>query len=39
MRLPVARLAIVTILEYDPVIGVPETALPSELALAEDWNG
>jgi hypothetical protein len=25
-------------LEYEPVISIPETALLSEQALAEDWN-
>jgi len=32
------RRVLVTILEYKPVISVPETALLSEPALAEDWN-
>ncbi len=38
VRLPVARRALVTILEERPAIIVPETALLSEAALAEDWN-
>ena len=37
-QLPAARRALVTILEYEPVVTVPETALLSEAALAEDWN-
>ena len=36
--LPVPRRALVTILENEPAISVPETALLSEPALAEDWN-
>ncbi len=38
IRLPAARRALVTILEYEPALAVPETALLSEPALAEDWN-
>jgi hypothetical protein len=38
IRLPVARRAIVTILEEEWISRVPETALLSEAALAEDWN-
>ena len=38
LRLTAVRRAIVTILEEEPVISVPETALLSEPALAEDWN-
>jgi hypothetical protein len=38
VRLPVARRALVTILEEKPVINIPETALLSEPALAEDWE-
>ena len=37
VHLPAVRRAIVTILD-EPVISVPETALLSEPALAEDWN-
>ena len=37
IRLTAARRALVTILEELPV-GVSETALLSEPALAEDWN-
>ena len=37
-RLPAGRRALVTILEYEPLINIPETALLSEPALAEDWN-
>jgi hypothetical protein len=37
--LPAARRALVTILSEDePLVSVPETALLSEPALAEDWN-
>ena len=32
------RHALVTILEDEPVNNIPETALLSEPALAEDWN-
>jgi hypothetical protein len=38
VRLPEARRALVTILEEGPAEDVPETALLSEQALAEDWN-
>jgi hypothetical protein len=38
IRLPAARRAIVTILEEESLYPVPETALLSEAALAEDWN-
>jgi len=38
VRLPAARRALVTILEERPAAGVPESALLSEGALAEDWN-
>lgn len=38
IRLPTARRAIVTILEEEWISRVPETALLSEAALAEDWN-
>jgi hypothetical protein len=38
VRLPVARRAIVTVLEEEWINRVPETALLSEAALAEDWN-
>jgi hypothetical protein len=38
VRLPFVRRALVTILEEKPVPGLPETALLSEAALAEDWN-
>jgi hypothetical protein len=38
IRLPVAHRALVTILEEQPAISVPETALLSEAALAADWN-
>jgi len=38
IQLPAARRALVTILEERPFAGVPETALLSEPALAEDWN-
>jgi hypothetical protein len=37
LSLPVARRALVTILE-EPPLEVAETALLSEEALAEDWN-
>jgi hypothetical protein len=33
-----ARRALVTILEDEPAASVPESALLSERALAEDWN-
>lgn len=32
------RHALVTILEDEPVSSIPETALLSEPALADDWN-
>ena len=38
IHLPTARRALVTILEEKPAVNVPETALLSEPALAEDWN-
>lgn len=38
IQLPTARRALVTILEYEPLDIIPETALLSESALAEDWN-
>ena len=38
VRLPAARRALVTILEEYPLAAVPESALLSEAALAEDWN-
>ncbi len=38
VSLPEARRALVTILEEAPPADVPETALLSEQALAEDWN-
>jgi hypothetical protein len=38
VRLPEARRALVTILEEEPATEVSETALLSEMALAEDWN-
>ena len=38
IRLPTARRAIVTILEEEWIGRVPETALLSEAALAEDWG-
>jgi hypothetical protein len=38
VHLPVMRRALVTILEEEPAICVPETALLSEPTLAEDWN-
>ena len=38
VRLPVARRAIVTVLEEEWINNIPETALLSEAALAEDWN-
>ena len=38
IQLPTARRALVTILEYEPLDNIPETALLSEPALAEDWN-
>ena len=38
LQLPAARRALVTVLEEAPLAGIPETALLSETALAEDWN-
>lgn len=38
IQLPTARRALVTILEYEPLDNILETALLSESALAEDWN-
>jgi len=38
INLPVARRALVTILEEEPATSIAETALLSESALAEDWN-
>jgi hypothetical protein len=38
IHLSVARRALVTILEEQPVINIPETALLSEPALARDWD-
>ena len=38
VHLPAARRALVIILEHEPILKVPETALLSEPALAEDWN-
>lgn len=38
VHLPTARRALVMILEERPVAGVPEIALLSEAALAEDWD-
>jgi hypothetical protein len=38
VQLTEARKALVTILEDVPTIGVPETALLSEPALAKDWD-
>ena len=37
ISLPAGRRVLVTILD-GPIINVPETALLSEPALAEDWN-
>ena len=36
--LPAGRRVLVTILEDEPALGVPETALLSERALAADWS-
>ncbi len=36
--LPESRRALVIILEEEPASSMPETALLSEPALAEDWN-
>jgi hypothetical protein len=38
IQLPEARKALVTILEDAPTLGVSETALLSEPALAKDWD-
>ena len=38
ISLPIARRALVTILESEPTANIAETALLSEPALAEDWN-
>jgi hypothetical protein len=38
IHLPAARRALVTILEDAPAAHPNETALLSEIALAEDWN-
>ena len=38
VQLSGVRRAFVTILEEEPILRVPETALLSELALGEDWN-
>jgi hypothetical protein len=38
VRLSAARRAIVTILDEQWISRIPETALLSEAALAEDWN-
>ena len=38
IQLPTARRALVTILEYEPLVDLLETALLSEPASAEDWN-
>jgi hypothetical protein len=38
LELPAPRRALVTILEEPPAELVPEAALLSEPALAEDWN-
>lgn len=38
IHLPSPRRVLVTILEEEPAINIPETALMSEKALAEDWN-
>lgn len=38
IQLPVARRALVTILEHEPLDSISETALLSEPALAEDWD-
>jgi hypothetical protein len=38
VQLPPGRRALVTILEERPGVGVSETSLLSEAALAEDWN-
>ena len=38
VRVDGMRRALVTILDEAPALAVPETALLSEAALAEDWN-
>lgn len=38
ISLPTVRRALVTILDSEPISDIPETALLSEPALAEDWN-
>lgn len=38
LDLPSAQRALVIILEEEPLSTVPETALMSEAALAEDWD-
>jgi hypothetical protein len=38
IQLTEARKALVTILEDAPTMGIPETALLSEPALAKDWD-
>ena len=38
VQLPTARRALVTILEDISRVGVPDSALLSEPALAEDWS-
>lgn len=38
VKLTASRRALVTILEEEPNVARSETALLSELALAEDWN-
>ena len=38
LHLPTPKRALVTILEEEPLINIPETALLSEKALAEDWS-
>lgn len=38
VHLTTARRALVTILEDEPSVAIPDTALLSEPALAEDWN-
>jgi len=38
VQLPSPRRALVTILEDEPPLAVPDTALLSEAALAVDWN-
>ena len=38
VQLASTRRALVTILEESPLAGVPESALLSEAALAQDWS-